>query len=459
MLFFQSLRLRLLALILIPLLLVASLAIGWQYKQSTLSAETVFDQKLSIMALAIFRDLLATGGESLSPATKMLFEEAAGAPFFYHVQGPDGSFVTGYSPPPLKPKSMVTEPKELIFFDSIHRGRAVEVVQISEQAVVDELTGTVIVSVWQDLEQRTEFAHRLAWRGAIVAILLVITASLVVFFGVRLGLRPLKSLEEAISQRSGSDLRPIKREVPNEVTHIVQRLNELFDEVTKSQSKQERFISNAAHQLRNPIAGIHSLAEVVKSSRTLKEAKRRNAELVEASSQLSYLTEQLLSYESLKRTLKRQPFSVDPTVRDIISRQAPLMISNGLNFSFKAGCGDAIVNGDKFLLEQALINIIDNSIRHGGNELSRIEFLTGCHRDRIEITVCNNGKVITNDISERVFERFEQGTEGSGSGLGLAIVREICMLHDGDAKHHEIGGMVCFTITLPHGQNHQVNAV
>ena len=86
------------------------------------------------------------------------------------------------------------------------------------------------------------------------------------FFGVRLGLRPLKSLEEAISQRSGSDLRPIKREVPNEVTHIVQRLNELFEEVTKSQSKQERFISNAAHQLRNPIAGIHSLGEVVKSS-------------------------------------------------------------------------------------------------------------------------------------------------------------------------------------------------
>ena len=122
-------------LILIPLLLVASLAIGWQYKQSTLSAETVFDQKLSIMALAIFRDLLATGGESLSPATKILFEEAAGAPFFYHVQGPDGSFVTGYSPPPLKPKSMVTEPKELIFFDSIHRGRAVKVVQISEQAL------------------------------------------------------------------------------------------------------------------------------------------------------------------------------------------------------------------------------------------------------------------------------------------------------------------------------------
>lgn len=107
MLFARSLRLRLLSLILMPLVAVAVLAIGWQYKQSRLSAESVFDQKLSIMALAIFRDLIATNGESLSPATKLLFEEAAGASFFYHVRGPDGSFVTGYSPPPFNAKSVL----------------------------------------------------------------------------------------------------------------------------------------------------------------------------------------------------------------------------------------------------------------------------------------------------------------------------------------------------------------
>ena len=103
MLFATSLRLRLLVLILLPLMVVASLAIGWQYRQSSQSAEAVFDQKLSILALAVFRDLLATQGENLSPSTKALFEEASGATFFYHVSGPDGGFVNGYSPPPIAP--------------------------------------------------------------------------------------------------------------------------------------------------------------------------------------------------------------------------------------------------------------------------------------------------------------------------------------------------------------------
>ena len=98
-----SIRIRLLVLILVPLLLAASIGVAWQYRKSAQLAEEVFDQKLSIMALAIYRDLLVTNGERLSPATKALFEEAADSQFFYHVRGPDGGFITGYSPPPLRP--------------------------------------------------------------------------------------------------------------------------------------------------------------------------------------------------------------------------------------------------------------------------------------------------------------------------------------------------------------------
>ena len=98
-----SLRIRLLVLILVPLFLTASIGVAWQYIKSTQLAEEVFDQKLSIMALAIYRDLLVTNGERLSPATKALFEEAADSKFFYHVRGPDGGFITGYSPPPSRP--------------------------------------------------------------------------------------------------------------------------------------------------------------------------------------------------------------------------------------------------------------------------------------------------------------------------------------------------------------------
>lgn len=143
--FSRSLRLRLLTLILVPLMIVAIGTVVWQYRQSAQSATRVFDQQLSIITLAIFRDLLATSGEELTPATRALLEEASGATFFYHVVGPDGSFVTGYSPPPTRPEAVPLSPGELTFFQSTHRGLQVQVVQFVEQAIIDGLSGKVQV--------------------------------------------------------------------------------------------------------------------------------------------------------------------------------------------------------------------------------------------------------------------------------------------------------------------------
>ena len=86
MLMKTSLRLRLLVLILVPLLVAAALGQAWQYRKSAQLAENVFDQKLSIMALAIYRDLFVTNGEQLSPATKALFEEASDSTIFLSCQ-------------------------------------------------------------------------------------------------------------------------------------------------------------------------------------------------------------------------------------------------------------------------------------------------------------------------------------------------------------------------------------
>lgn len=468
MLFSQSLRLRLLILILTPLVIVAAGAIGWQYRQSAESAEVIFDQKLSIVALAIFRDLRATNGERLSPVTKAFFEEASGSPFFYHVLGPDGSFVTGYSPPPLNPKilngrklplgfnvpleSEVIDivPNQLVFFVSSHRGRPVKVVQVKERAMIDELSGDVVISVWQDLRQRQQFATHLLLRGVMIAGLLVLTTTLVVFFGIRLGLRPLRSLELAIAQRSSSDMGPIKRQVPREISHIVHRLNALFAAVTKTQAEKDRFISNAAHQLRNPIAGIKLLAEVTQASKSLKDAKERNAELLIASNKLARLTEQLLSYEALQQAkTKFELLELDKTLKAIVTTFAAPIIAADIEFAFDPRCGDEIASLDRMLLEQAISNLIDNALKHGGPDLKHFIVKTRKRADGLEISVCNDGAKIPKALITRIFERFEQGAEGVGSGLGLAIVREICWRHGGDVYFCEQNKMRCFVIRLP----------
>jgi len=450
MLFLSSLRLRLLTLILVPLLAVSAGAMTWQYRQSAQSAQIVFEQKLSIMALAIFRDLLATEGENLSPVTRALFEEASGDRFFYHVKGPDGSFVTGYSSPPRRPPEVVLVVKQPVFFPSTHRGKPVQVVQLLERAEIDGLGGDVIVSVWQDLEQRSQFTARLVVQGMVIVGLLVLTASLVVVFGIRIGLRPLESLERAILRRTGTELGPIRRQVPVEVRQIVERLNALFAEVTAAQDEKDRFISNAAHQLRNPIAGIQSLAEVTQDARTLAEARQRNGELIEASRQLAHLTEQLLSYERLHNVGARlEPLHLDGFLEDVARGVADRILGAGLDFAFEPQSGDAGIMADRVLLEQALVNIIDNALRHGGPAMTTIQVSSRADRDSLLVRITNDGNPIPNEMRDRLFERFEQGERpaAGGAGLGLAIVSEICAMHGGSVAVDDAA--TGFMIRLP----------
>jgi len=455
MLFLRSLRLRLLALILVPLLVVSAGAMTWQYRQSEKSAQVVFEQKLSIMALAIFRDLLATEGENLSPVTRALFEEASGVRFFYHVKGPDGGFVTGYSPPPRRPAETVLARKQPVFFQSTHRGKPVQVIQLLERAEIDGLGGDVIVSVWQDLEQRRLFTASLLLQGMVIAGLLVLTASLVVVFGIRIGLRPLQSLEQAILQRTGTDLGPIRRQVPVEVGQIVRRLNALFAEVTAAQQEKDRFISNAAHQLRNPIAGIQSLAEVTQDARTIAEARQRNAELTEAIRQLAHLTEQLLSYERLHNiSANLAPVHLDSFLEEMARSVADRILGAGLDLAFDPSGDDAEVLADTVLLEQAFVNIIDNALRHGGASMTLIHISSRRSGDDLQISVTNDGTPIPKAARERLFERFEQGEQPAatgGAGLGLAIVREICVMHGGSVRVDAAatGLTICLPALLP----------
>ena len=445
-----SLRIRLLVLILVPVFLAASIGVAWQYRNSSQLAEEVFDQKLSIMALAIYRDLLVTNGERLSPATKALFEDAADSQFFYHVRGPDGGFITGYSPPPLRPLDLDLTLNTPTLFTSIHRGQPVQVVQLMERAIIDGLEGPVQVSVWQDLQQRQALAADLAFQSGLTALLLISTVCLVVVFGIRIGLKPLSSVEQAISIRSSTDLRPIKRNVPVEVSHIVRRLNKLFRDVTEEQASRDRFISNAAHQLRNPIAAIQSLAEVAQDAPNLSEAQQRNGELVTASRSLVRLTEQLLSYERIRNSpVNKQIHEFDEFISRILSAQISKVVNSKVELSFSGKCENTVIEIDSLLIEQAVLNIIDNALVHGGNKLKKIIVSTKNNKGYVCLSVCNDGLSIPASSRRHLFERFEQGQPSAkqsreGAGLGLAIVKEICTLHQADISVSSAAAKTCF---------------
>lgn len=427
----NSLRLRLLVLILLPLIVVSSLALVWRINTAKQTAEEIFDRNLMMLAFAISRDVTLSEGDSLSLTTLGLFRKAIAGDVFYHVYGPDGSFVTGYSSPPVRgtQPSLTLDSPEL--FNAQHQGVPVRVVQLAETSEVDGISGTSVVTAWQKLSVRDHFARNLAIRTGILATFLIVTVAAMVLVGIRLSLKPLAALENAIQKRTADDLSPIVRQVPLETKGIVSRLNALFAELIETRSARDRFISNAAHQLRNPIAGIHSMAQATANAETLKETKARAAELLIETRRTTRITEQLLSLERLDG---RAPELTLGDLRDLATqvgtRNASKVLDMGISFSLDIPEKPIKVVFDTFLMSEAVQNLVDNAISYGGKKLSFIEVKVYRTKGKAILSVENDGARIPDAFKSKIFERFTQGSDSESSGLGLAIVTEIARLNN-----------------------------
>ena len=428
-----SLRLRLLILILLPLLVVAFAAIYWRFVEARKTAEDIFDRQLVMLCLAVSRDVAYSGGDSLSVTTQNLFEDAAAGSIYYHVYGPDGSFVTGYSSPPVRDRKASLERNIPFLFNARHLGRDVRAVSLAEPVVIGGISGVSVVTVWQDLDPRFKFARNLALQAAFITALLVLTAASVVIFGVRLGLRPLGQLEAAIQRRNPSDIRPIERQVPVEARGIVSRLNALFLQLTEAQLARDRLISNAAHQLRNPVAAIHAMAQATLAAKTFSASTDRAAQLVAETRRTVRLTNQMLSLERLRGVQPALALNeVNTAVTELTTRLAPKVLARDIEFTVNTATQAAKARFDPTLLNEAITNLIENALQHGGNTLSEIIVTVGANSDAITIQVENDGLKIEDSEVQSCFDRFSQIGENSGSGLGLAIVYEIAKIHQGE---------------------------
>ncbi|MGJ8558167.1 MAG: sensor histidine kinase N-terminal domain-containing protein, partial [Sulfitobacter geojensis] len=252
----KSLRARLTLIILPPLLVISLIAAAWQFDTTTDRAENIFDRGLLSAALAISRDVALSDGDAISPSTQRLLNDTSGGPIFYHVYAPDGVFVTGYSTPPVLPSALRDEPTDPQYYNSTYQSENVRVLRYRDSTVVSGVAGVFSITVWQSAQVRSSFVRDVLSRSFAVITLLVLCVAVVVWFGVGLGLRPLLDLERAIAKRSPTELKPIRRAVPAEAQGLVNTLNALLDRISRRISSKDEFISNAAHQLRNPVAGV-----------------------------------------------------------------------------------------------------------------------------------------------------------------------------------------------------------
>ncbi|MEM6890415.1 MAG: sensor histidine kinase [Pseudomonadota bacterium] len=430
----RSLRARLIVIILAPLMVIAAIAAVWQFWNATERADGIFDRGLLSAALAISRDVAVSDGDALSTETRALVNNTSGGELFYHVFAPDGVFVTGYATPPvspLTPPELLTEP---YFFDAQYLGRDVRVLRFQDVTTVSGVSGVFTITVWQRAEVRNAFVRDVVQRAVGVIVLLVVSVAFVVWFGVGLGLRPLLDLEAAIAQRTPTELEPIRREVPVEAQGLVATLNALLDRISRRISSKDEFISNAAHQLRNPVAGVLALAEAVQHAQDMQASKKRSAELVQAARETSQLTNQLLSFERASGADLAQSakwFSLNDTVAQAVERFESQTPARTVAVTCVLPEEILQVFGDSVMVQEALLNLMTNALVHGGKNLSKIEVRLCRRKDDACVVVKDDGAGIPHDQHIQAISRFGQTNGGPGSGLGLPIAARVLSNHGG----------------------------
>lgn len=449
-----SLRVRLTFVILIPLLVISGLIGAWAYSDAQSNAAERFDRSLLSTALAISRDVAVAGGDALAPATRDLLRDTSGGAVFYHVYAPDGVFVTGYATPPVPPVGARLDDAK-IYYDANYQAASVRALRFTQAMSMDGVSGQFTFTVWQNTSVHDGFVQSRTRPLFLIIAGMIGALAVIVWFGVRLGLYPLLDLEDAIASRSAHDLTPIKRRIPQEITGIVGRFNALVTELSRTLEAKEVFISDAAHQLRNPIAGVMTLGYSVQNAKTLEDAQTRAADLLVAARDAGALADNLLTLERARAVPvpeRQEHFEVMPALNGIAIRFSELARQNNVVFSTKLEPSKAMLWGDPVLFEQAVLNVLNNALLHGGDDMDRINLAMRLEDREIIVSVQDNGVGIDPVDHDVALGRFGQIGPSAGSGLGLPIAQAITKAFGGRVALNSAGGDFAVNLIFPEVQ-------
>jgi two-component system sensor histidine kinase TctE len=397
-----------------------------------------YDRALLESALDIGRQIKAHNEQiyiDLPKAAFDMLQSREQGRIYYRVTGPKGEYVSGDPDLPLPEEDSA---ERVNYYDDVLRNKPIRVVALRVPVQPGSGKGSVLIQVAERVNVRTESAGVMILRMILPQAILIVLAAFLVWYAVGRGLAPLSSLRREIESRSHRDLSALPElEAPREVRPLIRAMNDLLQRLGKALATQQRFIADAAHQLRTPVAGIKTQTELALRQTQSEEAQTTLRQLHTATEQATRLINQLLSLARTEpgaetmHTMAR--LDLNMVVRDAAAEWVPRALSRNIDLGFDSLLQSAMVAGNIFLLREMLNNLLDNAVRYtqpGGHVTVRVEPDNG----RISLTVEDNGPGIQENDRERVFERFYRvlGSGVDGCGLGLAIVRETAIGHNAE---------------------------
>jgi len=352
---------------------------------------------------------------------------------YYQVRGRSGQFISGesgLSRPPAAGRVGVP-----ILHDGELRGEKLRIASLYV-IPVGEFTGrTVLVQVAETLNKRHILANEILTGMLAPQLALILFAALIVWFGVGRGLAPLSQVRRDIASRSHRDLGPLPvSDAPEEVQTLVYAINELMGRLDQALGVQQRFIADAAHQLRTPLAGLKAQTDLALRQTDPEQHRHALEQLSTSVGRTVRLINQMLALARVEpgadKVLDLKLLDLGDLAREACMEWAPRALKKEIDLGYEEPSHPVMVRGDALRLGMLLDNLIDNALRYCSAH-SRVTVKVAVAQDGALLTVEDNGPGIPPEERGRVFQRFYRvlGNEEEGSGLGLAIVYEIAQLH------------------------------
>jgi two-component system sensor histidine kinase TctE len=326
------------------------------------------------------------------------------------------------------------EPGELYFRDAEYNGQDLRVAYMYMAEPNMPRERWLLIEVGETLEKRSQLSNKIIASVILPQFVIIPLAVILVWFGLSQGLRPLTRLRQRIEARREADLSPIAlRRVPEELRPLTEAFNSMLARMQHNVEAQRRFVADAAHQMRTPLTGLKTQAQLAMRETDPAELRHALRQIAISVDRASHLVNQLLALARAEASEHSQqalaPLDIDRLLREIVETWVVRALDRQIDLGYEPA-GAVSIMGNAFLLREMINNLIDNALRYtpdGGRVTCRIV----AQGDFVLLEVEDNGIGITDDQALMVFDRFYRvdDTGVEGSGLGLAIVREIAELH------------------------------
>ncbi|MFM2036556.1 MAG: hypothetical protein RL459_1821 [Pseudomonadota bacterium] len=426
----RSLRRYLLSGILIPIALFVVFNTYSLYRQALTAVNTAYDRSLLASAKSIGEHIDADGvGELAQLRAKVpyaaleTFEADNRSRMVYRISSTQGSLIDGFEElPAWRGELPILGPYAALvdFYDDTFRGDPVRVAVLLQPVAVRQARVMAVVQVAETLELRHTLARQILWDTLLRQAALVVVVTLVVIGVVQAATRPVRRLSAQLQARPDGDLTPLQaQDAPRELLPLVDATNATMARLADLLAHQQRFIRDASHQLRTPLAVLK--IQVQSALRGNVPPMEALADVSDTVDRATVLANQMLALAKVAQLSQQAHTMVADwarVLREVALDLSPLLADKDLDFEIQTQ--EAPVLAHEWMLRELSRNLLHNAIRHSPKG-GRLQVTLSGDTPNATLVISDDGPGINDDLRARLFQPFSAGQPQSGSGLGLAI--------------------------------------